>query len=425
MSSPQVPAPGPLWRDPAFARLWAAQAVSSFGARITREGLPMTAILLLGASPAIMGLLAAMAYGPALVMGLAGGGVVDRRRRRPILIVADLLRVGVLITVPIAAWLHLLALPHILIAAALVGSASVIFDMADHAYLPGLIGPERLVDGNARLSATESVAEMGGPALAGVLFQWLTAPFAILVNAATYLVSALILLTIRKPETAPTPPPPEHWTSDITQGFRAAWAEPRVRPLLIMAASNGLFGGGFAALYLIFCLKVVGLTPALMGLTVACGGVGALFGAGLAAPLAKRLGAGWAIVAAGLGFPLIALLIPLAPAQPLLGMAFLMVSQLFGDACGVTYNVLAASLRQTVLPGDKLGRVAGAFQAAAGGTMLVGALGFGALGQAIGVRETLYIVAAGLAVGPLLAALSPALRRVREIGLEAGGDSSA
>ena len=125
-------------------------------------------------------------------------------------------------------------------------------------------------------------------------------------------------------------------------------------------------------------------------------------------------------MAAGLGFPLIALLIPLAPAHPIAGMAFLMVSQLFGDACGVTYNVLAASLRQTVLPQDRLGRVAGAFQAAAGGTMLVGALAGGVLGQALGVRETLYIVALGLALGPLLAALSPALRGVREIALEAG-----
>jgi len=417
-SSPVSPARAPLWRDPDFARLWAAQGVSSFGARITREGLPMAAILVLGASPAVMGIMAAMAYGPALVVGLAGGGFVDRRRRRPILIAADLLRVAVLITVPIAAWLHLLALPHLLLAAALVGSASVIFDMADHAYLPGLIGQDRLVDGNARLAATESVAEMGGPALAGFLFQWLTAPFAIAVNAVTYLVSAVILATIRQPETAPEPPAPEHWTSDITQGFRTAWREPRIRPLLILAASNGLFGGGFSALYLIFSLKVLGLTPAMMGLTVAVGGVGALFGAGLAAPLARRLGAGRAIVAAGLGFPIIALLIPLAPANPFLGMAFLMVSQLFGDACGVTYQVLASSLRQTVLPQEKLGRVAGAFQAAAGGTMLVGALAFGALGQAFGARETLYIVAGGLAVGPLLAALSPALRAVKEIALE-------
>ena len=138
----------------------------------------MTAILVLGAGPAMLGPLAALAQGPALIVGLAGGGLVDRNRRRPLLILADLIRAGVLITVPIAAWLHLLALPHIFIAAALVGACSALFDMANHAYLPGLIGTDRLLDGNSKTAATESVAELGGPALAGFLFQWLSAPIA-------------------------------------------------------------------------------------------------------------------------------------------------------------------------------------------------------------------------------------------------------
>jgi predicted MFS family arabinose efflux permease len=412
--TPAVPARA-LWRDPHFARLWTAQAISSFGARITREGLPMTAVLALDASPATLGVLAAMAYGPAFFVGLAGGGFVDRRRRRPILIAADLIRAAVLITVPIAAWLHVLALPQVFIAAALVGAASVLFDMADHAYLPGLIGTERLMDGNSRLSATESVAEMGGPALAGFLFQWFTAPFAVAVNAVTYLVSAAVLATIGKPEPKPDPPPAEHWASDAAQGFRAAWAEPRVRPLLIVALCNGLFGGTFAATYLVFALRTLGLSPAMLGITVACGGIGALFGAGLAQPLARRLGAGPAIIAAGLAMPLIALMIPLAPAQPVAGMAVLIVSQLLGDAGGVTYQVLAASLRQTILPQEMLGRVAGAFQAAMGGTMLVGALAGGLIGQAFGVRQAMFIACAGLLIGPAIAACSPALRGVKAI----------
>ncbi|WP_421935016.1 MFS transporter [Phenylobacterium sp.] len=412
--------PGALTGEPDFMKLWAAQAVSSFGARITREGLPMTAVLALGASPAVLGVLAALSYGPAFFVGLAGGGFVDRRHRRPILIGADLVRAGVLITIPIAAWLHLLSLWQLFAAAALVGGASVLFDMADHAYLPGLVGPARLVDGNSKLSATESVAEMGGPALAGVLFQWLSAPFAIAVNAATYLVSALFLSGIAKVEPDPEPAPPQHWVRDLTQGFRAAWAEPRVRPLLVTALCNGLFGGGFAALYLIFALRTLGLSPAMLGLTVACGGIGALMGAGLAAPLARGLGAGPAILVMGLAAASSALLIPLSPATPAAGMAMLIVSQLLGDSTGVAYGVLSASLRQTVLPQDTLGRAAGAFQAATGGTMLIGALVGGALGGLIGVRETLFIAAAGLALGPLLAMASPALRRVKVIELEAG-----
>ncbi|HEX5379963.1 MAG TPA: MFS transporter, partial [Phenylobacterium sp.] len=389
-----MPSPTALWRDPNFARLWAAQAISSFGARISREGLPMAAILVLNANPAVLGVLAAMAYGPAFVVGLAGGGFVDRRRRRPILIGADLVRAAVLLTVPVAAWLHVLALPHILIAAALVGAASVLFDMADHAYLPGLIGTERLVDGNSRLSATESVAEMGGPALAGFLFQWLTAPIALAVNAVTYLASALFLSTIARPEPEPEPAPADHWLSDVTHGFRAAWGEPRVRALLVVATCNGLFGGIFAATYLLFALKTLGLSPAMLGLTVACGGLGAILGAGLVQPVARLLGVGPAIIAMGLAMPVVAGMIPFAPAAPVAGMAVLVVSQLLGDSTGVVYQVLAASLRQTVLPQAALGRVAGAFQAAQGGTMLLGALGGGLIAQRLGIREAMFVAAA-------------------------------
>ena len=412
--------PVALTRDRDFLKLWAAQAVSSFGARITREGLPMTAILALGAGPGVLGILAALSYGPAVLVGLAGGGFVDRRRRRPILIGADLVRAGVLITLPIAAWFHLLSLWQVFAAALLVGAASVLFDMADHAYLPGLIGTERLVDGNSRLSATESVAEMGGPALAGLLFQLFSAPFAIALNAATYLVSAFFLTRIGKAEPAPQPAAPQPWARDLTQGLRTAWAEPRVRPLLAIALCNGLFGGGFAALYLLFALRTLGLTPAMLGLTVACGGIGALLGAGLAAPLARRLGAGPAILILALAAAASAMLIPLAPAAPVAGMVLLIVSQLLGDAAGVAYGVLSASLRQTVLPQDSLGRAAGAFQAATGGTLLIGALIGGALGGLIGVRETLFLAAAGLALGPLIALASPALRGVKAIAVEAG-----
>lgn len=412
--------PVALTRDRDFMKLWAAQAVSTFGARITREGLPMTAVLTLGASPATLGVLAALSYGPAFFVGLFGGGFVDRRHRRPILIATDLIRAGVLITVPIAAWLGWLSLWQVFAAAVLVGGASVLFDMADHAYLPALIGTERLVDGNSKLSATESVAELGGPAVAGLLFQWLTAPFAIAVNAVTYLVSALFLARIEQVEPDPEPVPPQHWVADLTQGFRVAWAEPRVRPLLVLTAANGLFGGGFAALYLLFALRTLNLSPAMLGITVAFGGLGALIGAALAAPTARRLGAGPAILVMALASAASAMLIPLSPAAPVAGMAMLIVSQLLGDSTAVIYNVLAASLRQTVLPQETLGRAAGAFKAAGGGAMLIGALALGALGNLIGVRETLFIAAAGLAVGPLIALTSPALRRVKVIELDAG-----
>ena len=276
MTQPQA-----LWRHPAFSQLWAAQAVSSFGARITREGLPILAVTTLATPASGLGVLSAIAGAAAVLTGLVGGRFVDSRARRPILVGADIFRTLVLLTIPLAAALALLALPQVLIAAALVGAAGVLFDMASHAYLPGLIGPERLMDGNARLASTDAVAEMGGPALAGLLFQWLSAPFALAVNAGTYLASGVILLTIRQSEPPPEIPPPQHWTAEISEGLRLSWREPRVRALLLMGLIQGLFGGVFSALYILFALKTLNLPTSLLGLAIAMGGVGALVSAWL------------------------------------------------------------------------------------------------------------------------------------------------
>ena len=405
----------PLWRQADFLRLWAAQTVSDFGARITREGLPMMAVLGLDATPEQLGLLYALSSGPSLLVGLAAGDFVDHASRRPVLIAADLARAAILITLPLAAWLHLLAMPQVYAAAARVGAASALFDIADHAYLPGLVGKGLVTDANAKISATESLAEMGGPALAGLLFQWLTAPIAVAVNAATYVLSAVWLARIRTPE------PPlaagmrrRGWIDGVIVGARTAWAEPRVRVLLVMTAIGGLFGGFFGALYIAFVLRGLGLGPVLLGLGIATGGLGALAGSFLAQPMARRFGVGPAICLSGALSALGTMIVLLAPSNAVGGMAALVVSQFLGDAFGVVPLVLASSLRQTLLPLNVLGRVGATFRAAGGATAVVGALAGGALGQALGLRQTLLIAIAGLLIGPLIGALSP-LRRVREM----------
>ena len=397
----------------AFRRLWAAQGVSAFGARITREGLPIMAVTTLGAGAATLGVLAAVAGGAGLAAALAAGGFIDRHRRRPLLICADLLRAAVLIAIPIAAVLGVLTLSQVLVAAALVAAASAVFDIASHSYLPSIVGKSDLVEGNSRLAATESVAEVGGPALAGVLFQWLSAPIAVVLNAATYLVSAGFLATIREPEARPAPPPPQHWTRAVTQGFRLAWSEPRVRPLLLIATAQGLFGGVFSALYVLFAVRTLGLTPAMLGLAISAGGVGALAGAVIAPRLSRGLGQGRAIIVAMAGAALAVLITPFAPAAPVAGLAALVVSQVIGDAFAVAGGVLTASLRQTLLPQAVLGRVGGAFHASAGGMAVIGALGGGLLGQIIGPRAALLIAALGFFIPALIGALSP-LRDLRE-----------
>jgi predicted MFS family arabinose efflux permease len=397
--------------------VWSAQTVSDFGARITREGLPMMAVTGLAASPAQLGLLAALASGSGLLVGLSAGDFVDHTARRPILIAMDLARALVLIVLPIAAWLGLLNILEVYAAAALVAAASVLFDIADHAYLPGLVGKPLVTDANAKISATESVAEMGGPALAGVLFQWLTAPIAVAVNAATYIVSAVLLARVREPE-----PPPANarirrgWVDGVVTGARVAWQEPLVRILLIMTAVGALFGGFFSALYIAFVLRDLGLTPAMLGLGIATGGLGALVGSALAQPMARRLGVGPAICVSGGLSALGTMILLLAPPRPVGGMAALVVSQFLGDAFGVVALVLASSLRQTILPLSVLGRVGATFRAVSGGAAVAGALMGGALGQAFGLRETLLFAIGGLLIGPVAGLLSP-LRAVREMPL--------
>jgi MFS family permease len=401
--------------NPDFRRLWAAQAVSGFGARITRDGLPMMAVIGLAASPGQLGVLAALSTAPALVVGLAAGGFIDRARRRRVLIGADLIRVAVLLALPAAAILGVLSIWHVYVAAACVAGASVLFDIADHAYLPGLIDRDQLTAGNARLSATESVAEIAGPALAGLLFQWLTAPIAVAVNAVTYGVSALFLGAIRRPEPAPDRSGPSpSWTEDVSAGFRIAWREPRVRPLLLMSAAGALWGSFFSALYVVFALRVLHLTPALLGFTIAAGGVGALAGAMLARPIARAVGFGPAIVLTLAGGAVCTLLIPLAPPDPGLGTTFLVAAQIFGDALATASLILAASLRQSILPQAALGRVGATFHATGGGMAAIGALAGGALGGAFGAREALLVATLGLILVPLIGVFSP-LRQVREM----------
>ena len=411
-----IAATGPtsLWRQPDFIKLWAAQSVSSVGARISREGLAFAAVMSLGATPAQIGILAALVRGPAIFVGLSAGGLVDRRRRRPILIGADLGRALILASMPVAAWLHLLSLFQVYAVAAVVGALSVLFDIADHAYLPTLIETDQLVDGNAKLAATEGLAEIGGPALYGVLFQFLTAPIAIAVNAGTYVFSAAALGLIRSAEPAPPRRAAQHGDSfadDFRTGVATISGNLPVAWLLVMSTASALFGSFFSALYVIFALKQLTLSAGMLGATVAVGGVAALFGAALAQPVIRRLGLGTAFVVTGLIAGLGALFIPLAQGGPLLGMVMLMGAQVVGDSFGTVTEIAGRSLRQSLVPRHLMGRVGGVFAAAPGFTGVAGAIVSGWLGGAIGIRQTLYIACAGLIASSAVGLASPLMRR--------------
>jgi MFS family permease len=396
-------------------RLWAAQTVSSFGARITREGLALASVLTIDARHYQLGILAALAMGPGVVVGFFSGGYVDRSGKRSIMIAADLVRAAALITVPIAAWLHWLSMDQLYVVGALIGGTSVLFDIADHAYLPHLIRREDLIEGNTKLSATDSLAEVGGPALAGILVQTLTAPFAIAVNAATYLGSALFLGSITAEE-HPAEPTKKRVTllSDLRVGYEVMAHHALLRPLMLMSFLSPLFGGTFSALYVIFAIKTLGLSPALMGVTVAVGGIGSLLGTAVSAPLVKRLGVGRTIVFGFLISAVSSVFVPVANGPLALKVASLMAAQLVGDSMAVAAMIPAASLRQSIIPRHMLGRTAALMSVGSGASAVIGALIGGTVGSTIGPRSALFFSVAGLIATPLTALASP-LRQLREI----------
>src|SRR5260370_3703807 len=194
-----------LWRDPDFLKLWTAQAISELGSRITREGIPLTALLVLHAGAVQMGFLNALGGLAVLVFGLSAGVWTDRLRRRPVMIAADLGRAAVLASVPLAAWAGRLALGQLYAVAALAGVMTIFFDVADQSYLTALVAGDRLLEANAKLTLSSTIAEIAGPGLTGFLVQLITAPIAILFDAVSFLISALLLGAIRKRE-----PPPGH-----------------------------------------------------------------------------------------------------------------------------------------------------------------------------------------------------------------------
>jgi predicted MFS family arabinose efflux permease len=411
-----------LWRHGGFLKLWAAQGVSGFGARIAREGLPMTAVMVLKAPPQAMGALAAAGLVAYAAGGVVAGVLADRLPRRPLLIGADLGRAAIMLVLPALALWSRLTLVEVGVALAAMSALTVVFDVADHAWLPSVIEAGQLLDGNAKLAATDSVAEVGGPAIAGVLFQWLSAPIAVAASAATYLASALFLLGIRQHpapasgEPAHEEPAPPPASFHPLAGFRIVLRHPSVRPIWLMALGNDFFGWFFGALYILYALDVLKLSTTELGLTIAAGGIGGLLGAFLAPAFTRRLGPGRALVVSTFLTAVTLLPIPLAPdlgahGSPLLAMTFLIAAQLTGDAMHTVMQIGQTSLRQTLLPNQELGRAAGAFATGQGLAGFAGALIGGALGAWIGPRETLLLAVVGRAASPLIGLASPLWRR--------------
>jgi MFS family permease len=404
-----------LWRHADFLKLWAGQTVSELGSVVTRTAVPLVALLVLGAGPLEMALLVVSASLAVLIVGLFAGAWVDRLKRRPLLIWTDAVRALLLFSIPIAHAAGALRIEQLYVVMFVESSLGSLFNAAYPAYVPSLIGVERVVDGNSKLATSSSLAEIGGPGLAGALVQAFSAPFAILVDAVSFAVSAVSLMLIRAPE--PDRPPRTVATpirGEIVEGLEAVRRHGLLFPLAMRSIIAHVAGSFYGVLYTIYLIEELHLEPFLLGIVISAGGVGSLVGSLFAARVIKRFGLGPALIWTAIGASVLGVLTPLAQGPVLVATLMVFIPQLIGDGLQTIEGVAEISLVQGTVPDRVLGRVNATLDVVSHGIAYpIGALAAAGLAGIIGVRGGIALGWAGMAISIVLLVLSP-LPRIRQ-----------
>lgn len=401
-----------LWTHPDFLKLWTAQTISAFGDQFTALAIPLIAVLTLKATPVQMGILTAAERAPFLLLSLFAGVWVDRLPRRPILIIGDFGRALILLTIPLAAVLHSLSILQLYLVALFVGILSVFFDISWQAILPVLVSRKQIVEGNSKLEATRALASLAGPSLAGIAIQYVSAPAVIILDALSFFSSGGFIGRIERRE------PPKDRSSrsplfaEIREGLSVVWTNPILRSVAMCSATWNFFGTAQLTLYILFATRVLLLGPAKIGLILGFGNFAALAGAIGSGWAARRLGIGPAIVGSAFvgGFATI----PIALATPRTAVPLLVLAGLLGNFTALIYNINQVSLRQTITPHRLQGRMNATMKFLILGTMPLGGLLGGVLGDAVGLRPAFAITAIG-ALLPFLWVFCSPLRRLDQI----------
>ncbi|HEX4813270.1 MAG TPA: MFS transporter [Nonomuraea sp.] len=416
-----------LLRDHDFRRLFLADAASQAGTQVLMLALPLVAVAALRASAFEVGALAAAQTLAFAVIGLPAGAILDRLRKRAVMVAADVARAVALASVPVAWWLDALTIHHLYAVAVVLGVFTVFFDVGYQSYLPHLVARERLVEGNSALEIVRTVAQVGGPSLGGQLIQLLTAPIALAVTVAGYAWSALCLALIRKREPRPAARSEQpgrgsgaglgRLGTEIAEGVRFVAGHPLLRRITGCTATANLFTAMSQPMVLVLLARELELGAGTIGLLMSAGGLGGIVGALVNARLAGRLGQG-PVMWLGIAVPApAAFALPWLEADWRLGL-FVLAQFLYG-AGSVIYNVTQVSFRQAITPEPLLGRMNATIRFLVWGTLPLGGLLGGVLGATVGIRSTLLIAAAGFCLAFLWLVTSP-LRTLRDLPAAAG-----
>jgi predicted MFS family arabinose efflux permease len=394
-------------RDPDFQKLWFGQTVSVFGSLISRIAIPFLAVIELDATPFDMAALGISALLPGFLVGLLAGAWIDRRKRRPVMIAADLGRAVILLAVPILAVLGHLQIWHLLIVSGCMSILSMLFDIAYQSYLPGLVGRERLIAGNSTLTATESVAEFGSFSAGGWLVQIFTAPFAILVDAVTFLLSAFAIRKIDTPEEIERDESVEtNLLEEAIGGFAYVRRDVMLRVLAAAQLLLNISHGMTSTVFFLFVVDSLGFDTGPLGMIFAFGGIASLGGALISSRFYDRGNHLRRLALLLFAVAVANALLPFARTANWIAVGLLLVPQLVSDPAETIFSIHSTTLRQTIAPDAWLGRINGSFRVLDVGATIAGSLIAAGTGTALGLRPTMWSAAVlvGIAGGICLVA---------------------
>ena len=406
--------PGGLWLHRDFRNLWAAETVSVFGTSISQLALPLVAVITLEASVFEVALLGVIEFLPFILISLPAGVWVDRMRRKPILVGADVGRALLLASIPVAYWLDALTIWQMYVVGFGVGILTVFFDVSYQSYLPSLVERRQLVEGNSKLEISRSAAQLAGPGLAGLLVEAVKAPGAVLVDAVSFALSAFYLFRIKAEEQAPTRAERQAgpgMKEEVKEGLRWVFGNRYLRWIAASTATFNFFGNIIGAVFLVYVVRVLGIRPGVIGLVFAVSSIGYLIGALAANRLSRRFGVGPTIILGAAGSVSLLLLAAAPASNPI---PYLIAAQAISSMGIPIYNITQVSFRQAITPERLQGRMNSVMRFIVWGVMPLGALIGGALGSWFGLRTAIWVGVIGMSLAVLPVLLSP-VRTLREM----------
>jgi MFS family permease len=380
-----------------FNKLWFGETVSLFGAKISELAFPLLAISVLEANPFQVGLLGTLRFLPFLLVTLLFGAYLDRRARRPVMIFSNLARGAILLLIPLLYIMGELRIEYLYVSVFLIGLLDVSFDLAYFAYLPSLIKRDQLNEGNSKLQATASIANVGGGGIAGIIIQTFTAPIAIFIDAMSYLVSAISILIIKKKEEPPLIEKSQQsiW-KEIREGLSLVFSNPYISKMAGEAGTYNLLSNIISTVFIIYAVEEIKLQPGILGIILASGGAGAFVGSFFAVRITEKLEIGpaiiWGTVVACFA-PMILLMVHEAS---LFGSILLILSYILSGFGVAICNVNIITIRQSVTPDNMLSKVNASYRLIGYGGIPIGSFLGGYFGEVLGLYPALMIGVFGM-----------------------------